>query len=133
MRALPILLMLALGSAAPAAAQDAGRGAELYRLYCAGCHGATARGNGPMADLMNVPPADLTSLAAGNEGVFPTFRVVSQIDGRDPLRAHGGEMPVFGDAFEGGRDVALRTDAGQPILTSPPIADLVAWLRGIQR
>lgn len=133
MRTLSILLTLALGLAAPAPAQDAGRGAELFRLYCATCHGVTARGNGPMADLLRVPPADLTGLAAGNAGAFPTFRVVAQIDGRDPLRAHGGEMPVFGDAFEGGRDVALRSEAGQPILTSPSIADLVAWLRGVQR
>jgi hypothetical protein len=42
-------------------------------------------------------------------------------------------MPVYGAFYEGGSDVALRTEAGQPILTSQPIADLVAWLRMIQK
>lgn len=41
-------------------------------------------------------------------------------------------MPVYGDFFEG-RDVGLKTDSGQPIMTSQPIADLVAWLQSIQR
>jgi putative copper export protein/mono/diheme cytochrome c family protein len=35
-------------------------GAELYPRYCAGCHGATGRGNGPDAKGLPLPPADLT-------------------------------------------------------------------------
>jgi hypothetical protein len=40
-------------------------------------------------------------------------------------------MPVYGPFFEGD-DTALKTDNGQPILTSRPIADLVAYLKKIQ-
>jgi hypothetical protein len=40
-------------------------------------------------------------------------------------------MPVYGDFFEG-EDVSLKTDAGQPILTSKPVSDLVAYLQTLQ-
>lgn len=110
---------------------DARRGAELYAAHCAVCHGVEAQGDGPMAPILLVPPADLRTLVARHGGTFPLARVVTRIDGRDPLVAHGSDMPIWGGFFEG-RDVALRTDAGQPMLTSRPIADLVAWLRTIQ-
>jgi mono/diheme cytochrome c family protein len=107
-------------------------GQSLYEAHCVVCHGQDARGSGPMAPVLLVQPADLTTLIARHGGVFPLERVVTRIDGRDPLVAHGSDMPVYGAFYEGGRDVALRTEAGQPILTSQPIADLVAWLRTIQ-
>jgi mono/diheme cytochrome c family protein len=108
-------------------------GLALYQAHCVVCHGQGAAGNGPMAPVLLVQPADLTTLVARHGGVFPLERVVTRIDGRDPLVAHGSDMPVYGAFYEGGPDVALRTDAGQPILTSQAIADLVAWLRTIQK
>ena len=107
-------------------------GQSLYDAHCVVCHGRDARGGGPMAPVLLVQPADLTTLIARHGGMFPLERVVARIDGRDPLVAHGSDMPIYGAFYEGGRDVALRTEAGQPILTSQPIADLVAWLRTIQ-
>lgn len=115
----------------PGTAQDAVAGKALYRSYCATCHGVDAGGNGPMAELLAVNPPDLRALARGNDGAFPLLRVAARIDGRDPLLAHGGPMPLFGDAFDGD-SAALRTDAGQPLLTSRPIADLLAWLMTVQ-
>jgi hypothetical protein len=85
-----------------------------------------------MAPVLLVQPTDLTTLIARYQGAFPLERVVKRIDGRDPLVSHGSQMPVYGQFFQG-KDVALRTDAGQPMLTSQPIADLVAWLRTVQR
>lgn len=111
---------------------DAMTGAALYQTHCAVCHGAEARGDGPMAPVLLVQPADLTALVARHGGVFPLERVAARIDGRDPLVSHGSDMPVYGRFFEEGPDVALRTESGQPLLTSQPIADLVAWLRTIQ-
>ncbi len=35
-------------------------GAELFRVNCAGCHGAEGRGNGPGAQFFDVRPRDLT-------------------------------------------------------------------------
>jgi len=129
--------LAALLAAVPAAAQevdsphDPEAGADSYALFCATCHGPEARGDGPTAEILAIAPPDLTALSAGNGGTFPLARVVSRIDGRDPLLAHGSPMPLYGPFFEGGA-AALATPSGQPLLTSEPIADLVAWLRSIQ-
>lgn len=115
----------------PVQAQDVPAGAELYRVHCATCHGIEATGQGPMAGVLVIKPADLTALQAGNGGVFPTERVVKRIDGRDALVSHGSPMPIYGQFFEG-EDVALKTPNGQPVLTSKPIADLLAYLLSLQ-
>lgn len=120
-----------LALAAPALGQDAQAGRETFQRYCAVCHGIEATGQGPMQSVLLVAPANLTRLTAQNGGVFPLLRVVKRIDGRDPLVSHGSEMPIYGDFFEGS-DVALKTEAGQPILTSRPVADLVAYLQELQ-
>jgi len=130
MRAFPLMMMLACAS--PLAAQDAGQGEAIYGFYCATCHGTAAMGNGPMSPSLVVPPTNLTTLSARNEGVFPTVRVVMRIDGRDPLVSHGSSMPVYGDFFEG-TDVATKAETGQPIMTSQPIVDLLAYLKTIQQ
>ena len=114
-----------------ALAQDVETGAELYRHYCATCHGLDATGQGPMAGVLIIQPTNLRRLA-GDDGVFPTARVVARIDGRDPLVSHGSPMPVYGPYFEG-RDTAIKTPSGQPILTSQPIVDLVAFLETLQQ
>lgn len=129
---IPTILAVALTLVAgPLAAQNVGRGAELYRNHCATCHGIEATGKGPMAGVLVIKPTDLTQLQAGNDGVFPIERVVRRIDGRDPLVSHGSPMPVYGFFFEG-RDKAIKSPAGQPILTSVPIIDLVGYLQSIQ-
>ena len=128
MRLLPLILLCL---PMPLAAQDVQRGAELFQFYCATCHGTAATGNGPMSPSLVVQPSDLTGLQERNAGVFPTIRVVMRIDGRDPLVSHGSEMPVYGDFFEG-FDVATKAETGQPIMTSQPIVDLLAYLKGIQ-
>ena len=76
-------------------------GSTLYGTYCASCHGTSARGDGPLADSMRRRPADLTEILKRNNGVFPKEMVFRVIDGRQPMRGHGGpDMPVWGDAFK---------------------------------
>ena len=128
-----IALALALGAAGSAMAEeDPVRGADLYVSFCSACHGPTARGDGPMAPILDVLPADLTTLAARHGGAFPTEAAARQIDGRDPLLAHGGPMPLFGEFF-GGEGGATKTETGQPMVTSQEIIDLLAFLRTIQQ
>lgn len=121
-------------AAAPAMAQpgDPEAGAELFRENCATCHGLSGRGDGPMAGILVVKPANLTELAEDNGGTFPVARVVKRIDGRDPLVSHGSPMPVYGYFWEGFETV-LETETGQPIMTSQAIADLIAFLETIQK
>lgn len=129
-QAMGALSIAAFVTASQVSAQDADTGAELYQHYCATCHGIDATGYGPMAGVLVIQPTDLTRLAS-SEGVFPTARVVARIDGRDPLVSHGSPMPVYGPYFEG-QDTAMKTPDGQPILTSQPIVDLVAYLQTLQ-
>ena len=112
-------------------AGDVATGAGLYFSYCAACHGLEARGDGEMAGILTILPSDLTRLSEANDGAFPITDVVRQIDGRDPLMAHGGVMPLYGEFLEGD-DVAIPSEAGQPIMTSRAIADLTAFLKAIQ-
>ncbi len=76
-------------------------GGDMFRAYCGSCHGFSARGDGPIAKYLRVPPADLTQLAKRNEGVFPKERVHHIIDGRQVVKVHGdSQMPVWGDVFK---------------------------------
>lgn len=127
------LLVSLMLAAAPALAQDAVEGQQLFATFCATCHGTAAQGGGPMAELLAISPPDLTALAAGNGGVFPTERVVFTIDGRDLLTAHGGPMPLFGAFFEGDAVASVQAPSGQPVLTSQPVVDLVTWLESVQQ
>lgn len=123
--------LLAPVAASPAAAQDTGRqrvtGGEIYRTYCATCHGATGRGDGPLADSMRRKPADLTEIARRNGGEYPSEVVYRTIDGKQPIRGHGGpDMPVWGDAF------ARSRDGGDAATVKERIDTLVDFVRTLQ-
>lgn len=76
------------------------QGPDLYRAYCASCHGTDALGNGPAAPALNTRLPDLTTIAQRNGGVFPTERVRKIIVGEETVVAHGSrEMPVWGPIF----------------------------------
>jgi len=123
--------MLTVVTAGAAAAQDAQLGERLYDRYCSACHGATGSGDGPMTRVLTPPPPDLTQLAAQNGGTFPRRRVVWRIDGRDPILAHGNEMPVFGDLLAG-ETLDIRDETGEVLHSTQPMADLLAFLERLQ-
>ncbi len=128
MRALGVIAALCL--AAPALAQDAERGARLYDQHCAVCHGIDLRGGGPMAEVLLVPPPDLTRISQRYEG-FPRVGIAWIIDGRDPILSHGGGMPIFGYVF-GEMSAVMRSPGGQTLLTAPEVVDLVEYLESVQ-
>jgi len=75
-------------------------GKEMYKAYCAVCHGNDGKGGGPAAPAMKVSPTDLTLLSKNNGGKYPSLKVVSSINGETNLAAHGSrEMPVWGQLF----------------------------------
>ena len=95
---------------------DAGKAA--YLSSCAACHGEDAKGNGVLSPVLKTPPADLTTLARRNDGVFPIAAVNEIIDGRTLIAAHGTrEMPIWGF------DVMVRNR----------IAEIIDYLNRIQR
>ncbi|MGE3177110.1 MAG: cytochrome c [Vicinamibacterales bacterium] len=102
-------------------------GSQLFKTWCASCHGLAAQGNGPLAPALKVSVPDLTDIAAKNGGMFPSARVRRIIDGRDVVSHGDPEMPIWGTAFKSTRDgysdesVRQRIDA------------LVQYLESIQR
>jgi mono/diheme cytochrome c family protein len=82
-------------------------GDEMYKEYCADCHGQTGKGDGPAAAALKTPPPDLTLLAKKNGGKFPAHHVRSVIDMGVAEAAHGTkDMPIWGPLFKAisGRD-----------------------------
>ena len=102
---------VALDSSAAAPVQDSSGaaaviydGAELFKTWCASCHGVSADGTGPLAPQMKRRVPDLTQIAEKNGGVFPVARLRRIIDGRD-VGAHGNpDMPIWGNAFKTSKD-----------------------------
>ena len=75
-------------------------GSEMYKTWCATCHGEAGKGDGPTASELKMRPADLTQLAKKNGGKFPTEKVRNYIDGTARVAAHGSrEMPIWGTFF----------------------------------
>jgi len=102
------------------------RGDNLYKAYCASCHGDDAKGNGPMSAWMKVSPPDLTRIAARNGGKFPLERIDRIISGEEALPSgHGARgMPVWGPVFS---QVGRDQDLGKV-----RIDNLARYLRDIQ-
>jgi mono/diheme cytochrome c family protein len=76
------------------------KGPDLFRAYCAVCHGPSGKGDGPMASSLKTKPSDLTLLVKRNKGRFPAARVRSIIAGDEDIKSHGTrEMPIWGPIF----------------------------------
>ena len=124
--ALPWIVPVSASQQPPAAAKSIPAGSGLFATYCVVCHGANGKGTGPLADSLKRRPADLTLLAKNNGGTYPREMVAKIIDGREGVKGHGGgDMPVWGDAFE------RSADAG-PQAVKDRIDALVEYLSSLQ-
>jgi mono/diheme cytochrome c family protein len=75
-------------------------GPDLFRAYCASCHGVDGKGNGPAAPALKATVPDLTLISQHNGGVFPEARMQRIIQGVGTISSHGSrEMPVWGPIF----------------------------------
>ena len=101
-------------------------GDEMYTAYCASCHGAQAKGDGPAAPALKQPVPDLTRLSANNAGKFPFAHVQESIRGEAMVASHGSrEMPVWGPVF---RQMSDRQSA----LVHQRVKNLVSHLEKLQ-
>lgn len=107
-------------------------GAADYAAFCAGCHGPSGGGDGEMAEGLLQKPADLTALAKGNGGSFPTTRVMAQIWGYTGGQDGGRVMPQFAALLDGD---LVPYDGGDGIMTPTPIrlVDLAEYLKTLQK
>lgn len=101
-------------------------GADMFRSYCAACHGNDGKGTGPAASALKKAPADLTLLTRKNGGKFPAVAIGNTIKGdASGPGAHGSrDMPMWGDIFRnvsaGSMGVELR------------VSNLTDYIKGLQ-
>ncbi|HEV3092457.1 MAG TPA: cytochrome c [Candidatus Cybelea sp.] len=126
-------------STQPYAAPSIARGAPLYSENCAVCHGATGRGDGPLAGKLPIRPADLTEPHLFAHKVGEIFWWVSY--GRD-----NGVMPGFAAKlnpderwdlinFLLARAAGVQTEAAGPQIgttAAPPLPDFAFEQNGAQ-
>jgi len=110
----------------PARKRNLLSGKETFLKYCASCHGADAKGDGPAAVALNPPPSDLTTLAKRHRNEFPSGYVGALLKFGRNLVAHGSDdMPVWGARF---RDLdPIKDPTGQQHMD-----DVVAYIESIQ-
>ena len=104
---LAIAIAAALGTGSTVSAQEPAAptsvviaGSNSFAQYCVVCHGKDAKGTGQLAASLAKKPANLTELAMRNGGTYPRDLVFQVIDGRKPVKGHGGgDMPEWGAAF----------------------------------
>jgi mono/diheme cytochrome c family protein len=122
--------MLVMFAVLPTAgAAENGSGQKLYMQYCSSCHGKDGKGKGSVAPHLKVKVPDLTLLKQKNKGVYPLDYVMSTIDGRRTIGAHGErEMPVWGEVFR--EEVAKeKYKELTTLLTAKTIAEYVGTLQ----
>jgi mono/diheme cytochrome c family protein len=76
-------------------------GEQMYKQYCAACHGADAKGHGPARAALKMPAADLTTLAKRHGGKFPYEYVTGVLRFGPGVPSHGSaDMPTWGPIFD---------------------------------
>jgi mono/diheme cytochrome c family protein len=101
-------------------------GKEMFKSYCAVCHGSDAKGSGPAASALKTAPSDLTLLAQKNGGKYPSAHVASVLRGQALMPSHGSEdMPIWGPLFS-------SISQGHDSQVQQRTANLVAYIESLQ-
>ncbi len=106
MRSLPLIVgSIVLASCGTTQSTDyvSMSGGELYRRFCASCHGLQGAGDGVLSSYFIIEIPNLQELAVRAGGRYPKESVIRIIDGRDVIAGHGTPlMPVWGEELGGG-------------------------------
>ena len=107
-------------------------GAEDFATYCAGCHGATGKGDGPAAAGLSVKPADLTTISARNGGTFPGTKVMAKIWSYSGGPGATTPRPSFAPLLDG---QLVGYDGGDGIASPTPVrlVQVAEYLKSIQQ
>jgi len=112
-------------------------GNKEYTRSCAACHGASGKGDGPVAAVLSSVPPNLTGISKRNNGKFPTSKIYQLIDGEGSLGPHGSkEMPVWGDRYRVdaiGQMAAVPHDLSAQAIAHGRILSLVYYLESMQK
>ena len=119
-------------------------GGELYASYCAACHGAEGKGDGPVAGNLKREAPDLTTLSQRSGNESPTQWVERNIRNEAGPESHGTvAMPLWGPIFgemtgldQQSRDkrrVLVGSEATSPSLADLRVTNLVGHIESLQR
>lgn len=117
-----------IGAAAqqrPPDADDPNSGSHLYREFCASCHGAGGKGDGPAAPTLTRRATDLTQLSRRNAGTFPREMVRAVLEATEPSAGHAEAMPNWRRMFE-------RLERGNERAVRARVEALVTHLESLQ-
>lgn len=133
MKMKPVLALALIGGLGACLAKPEPKvptGAEDFASYCAACHGSGGKGDGEVSETLGKKPADLTTLAARNDGVFPSAQVMTKIWGY--AKEDGRVMPAFAPLLE--TDLVLF-DSGDGIATPTPLrlVQLGEYVKSLQQ
>ncbi len=110
--AVALLALFAVG--VPEAAANpppAYEGRRLYVSYCQLCHGTAGEGDGPLAKVMKISPADLTTTIRARSDTILTKIITGEgrqtITGRDRHNLLSDSMPEWKDVFSESQVQAL--------------------------
>jgi len=111
---------------APISPTSPASGQEMFKEYCAVCHGVDGKGTGPAATALKKTPANLTELTQRNGGKFPELKVYGTIKGDVDVPAHGSrDMPIWGSLFQ-------SVSHGNQSEVQMRIANLTAYVQSLQ-
>jgi mono/diheme cytochrome c family protein len=110
----------------PVQTTTAQKGDDLYREFCAVCHGVDGKGYGPAAEALKTRPSDLTLITRhSNNDKFPTIKIMRIVNGDDVVAAHGTkDMPTWGEAF--------KSISATPTFAEMRVRALVDYIQRIQ-
>jgi len=101
-------------------------GKATFRAYCASCHGENAKGEGPAAVALKIPPPDLTLLSRRNGGKYPEGYISAVLKFGKGLPSHGSEdMPIWGSS-------AKALDPARDPTGQQHVDDVVAYVGSLQ-
>jgi mono/diheme cytochrome c family protein len=125
--ALPLVLAACVERKAPTPT-----GAEDFASYCAGCHGASGKGDGPAAAGLSRRPADLTGISARNGGVFPGTKVMAKIWSYSGGPGAVTPMPSFAPLLD---SEFVGYDGGDGIASPTPVrlVQVAEYLKSLQQ
>jgi mono/diheme cytochrome c family protein len=109
-----VMLLAFLIVSAPEVLADsplAYEGRRLYVSYCQLCHGTNGKGDGPLAKVMKISPADLTTTVRSRSDTILTKIITGEgrqtITGRDRHNLLSDAMPEWKDVFNESQITAL--------------------------
>ena len=109
-------------------------GQQEYQAKCAVCHGASGKGDGPLAWALVHRPPDLTTYAERHGGTFPVQHAADTIDGRPSAGkpTSSRAMPVWGIEFREGLATSPEPPAEPERHVNTRIVALTEYVSSLQ-